>query len=103
MSPDPHRAAPPPRFLGDYDTQVQGPWKYRRASEWLVNNCIVGIKGVVARMLADRDAAAKRAADAEARVAQVRFVGWWGPGRAQLACAGMHSRRDPSVPGCPSR
>ncbi|KAI8477166.1 MAG: guanylate-binding protein [Monoraphidium minutum] len=60
------------RFLADYDAKVQGPWKYRRASEFLMNTCIVGIKGLVARILAERDAARRKAADAEAAVAKLR-------------------------------
>lgn len=69
---------------------MQGPWKYKRASEFLMNTCIVGIKGLVARILADRDAAKKRAADAEARVAQVGgdvFSGGGGRGAAVCVCA----------------
>ncbi|GBF98848.1 hypothetical protein Rsub_11452 [Raphidocelis subcapitata] len=60
------------RFLADYDSRVQGAHKYRKASEFLVNTCVVGIKDLFTRVLAEREAAQKRTAAAEAQVQQLR-------------------------------
>jgi hypothetical protein len=53
---------------------VQGPWKYRRASEFLVNTAIGGIKGVVGRIIGERDGALRKVAEGEAHIAQVGVV-----------------------------
>jgi len=64
------------RFLDEYDLKVSnGPFKYKKAAEFLMNTTIIGIKGIVKSILAAKESAAQRAAAAEATVAQVRAVG----------------------------
>lgn len=64
------------RFLDEYDLKVSnGPFKYKKAAEFLMNTTIIGIKGIVKNVLAAKESAAQRAAAAEATVAQVRVLG----------------------------
>ena len=48
-----------------------GPAKYKRAAEFLMNTMLGSIKAIVARIIAERDAAAKRGTDEAAAAAQV--------------------------------
>lgn len=66
------RAARCRRFLDEYDLKVHsGPFKYKKAAEFLMNTIIIGIKGIVQDILRARDAASAKATAAEATVAQV--------------------------------
>eukprot|EP00879_Flechtneria_rotunda_P026395 GHRR01028142.1.p1 GENE.GHRR01028142.1~~GHRR01028142.1.p1 ORF type:complete len:811 (+),score=359.13 GHRR01028142.1:614-3046(+) len=60
------------RFLDDYDLKVSsGPYKYKKAAEFLMNTTIIGIKGIVKGILAAKDQAQARATAAEANVVQL--------------------------------
>jgi hypothetical protein len=60
------------RFLDEYDLKVpSGPYKYKKAAEFLMNTTIIGIKGIVTNILKAKEEAAARAATAEAKVAEV--------------------------------
>lgn len=70
----PHHPASPCtcRFLDEYDLKVpSGPYKYKKAAEFLMNTTIIGIKGIVQNILKAKEEAAGRAAAAEAKVAEV--------------------------------
>ncbi|WIA08464.1 hypothetical protein OEZ85_007901 [Tetradesmus obliquus] len=61
------------RFLDEYDLKVpSGPYKYKKAAEFLMNTTIIGIKGIVQNILKAKEEAAARAAAAEAKVAELR-------------------------------
>jgi len=60
------------RFLSDYDTRVQGPYKYKRATEFVVGGVIGAAREVCRRVAGERDDARRRAADADKRAAKVR-------------------------------
>lgn len=63
----------PCRFLDEYDLKVSsGAFKYKKAAEFLMNNVILGIKGIVTDIVTAKEAAAARATAAEASVTQVR-------------------------------
>jgi hypothetical protein len=51
-----------------------GPYKYKKAAEFLMNTTIIGIKGIVTNILKAKEEAAARAATAEAKVAEVRLT-----------------------------
>jgi hypothetical protein len=60
------------RFLDAYDLKVpSGSFKYKKAAEFLMNTVVIGIKGIVQDILTAKEAAAARAASAEASVTQV--------------------------------
>jgi hypothetical protein len=62
----------PCRFLDEYDLKVpSGAFKYKKAAEFLMNNIILGIKGIVKDIVTAKEAAAARATAAEASVTQV--------------------------------
>jgi hypothetical protein len=63
------------RFLDEYDLKVpSGPYKYKKAAEFLMNTTIIGIKGIVTNILKAKEEAAARAATAEAKVAEVSLT-----------------------------
>jgi hypothetical protein len=59
-----------------------GAFKYKKAAEFLMNTILSGIKGIVQDIVNAREAAAGRAAEAEAAVAQVCVE----PGREAVRC-----------------
>lgn len=67
-----HPPPPPGRFLASYDSQVRGPWKYRKACDFLVNTAIGGgIKAAFNRVAGEWRAALERTGQAEGLVAKV--------------------------------
>lgn len=105
-----HRA---PRFLDEYDLKVpNGPFKYKKAAEFLMNTTIIGIKGIVKDILAAKEAAAQRAAAAEADAAAVRRAAGRRCGAALHCCccyrrpvlvsyqAGCRHRNMLALPAC---
>lgn len=60
------------RFLDEYDTKVSaGPFKYKRAAEFLMNVPIGGLKSIVKDLIAAKTQALDKAKSAETAIAQV--------------------------------
>lgn len=49
-----------------------GAYKHKKAAEFLMNDIIIGIKGIVQNVVTAKEAAAARATAAEASITQVR-------------------------------
>jgi hypothetical protein len=76
-------------ILHEYELKVQnGPYKYKKASEFMMNTCIIGIKKHVAGIITAKEAAEKKVTALEQQLNQVRHQAgckWlvvWGCGRA---------------------
>jgi hypothetical protein len=60
------------RLLSNYERQVpSGPYKYKKASEFMMNTCIIGIKQHVAGIIAAKEAAEKRVVVLDGQLTQV--------------------------------
>jgi hypothetical protein len=65
-----------PRVIAEYDSRVAGPpGKFRAAVDFLLAPGLAAARAVHSRAVGERDAARQRAADADKRAAQVRWIG----------------------------
>jgi hypothetical protein len=75
----PHAPPPapqPPSVVADYDAKVAGPpGKFKPAVDFLLGPGLAALGAVAGRVAEERDAARRRAADADKRAAQVRADG----------------------------
>lgn len=69
-----HSWLPCCRFLAEYDTKIgNGPHKYKRAAEFLMNTCILGIKDIVRGLIKAKEEAAGKLTRKEAELTRVRL------------------------------
>jgi hypothetical protein len=92
------------RLLSNYERQVpSGPYKYKKASEFMMNTCIIGIKQHVAGIIAAKEAAEKRVVVLDGQLTQVMArctpAALYQPAHPST-CAGSHSMSMLHVVAC---